>query len=108
MNFQDNGTLSVWTYRVLYGVVFLISLIPFRVGQSIGRTLGNILAVILKRRVKASLNNLRYVFGDSMSGAELIELNGRIVAHFAQMLFEVPHILRLNRTNLHRYVIFYN
>ena len=66
------------------------------------------LALVLKRRIKASLNNLRYVFGDSMSGAELIELNGRIVAHFAQMLFEFPHILRLNRTNLDRYVVFDN
>ncbi|MBW2203323.1 MAG: lysophospholipid acyltransferase family protein [Deltaproteobacteria bacterium] len=108
MDFKDNGTLSIWIYRALYGVVWLISLIPFRVGQSLGRTLGNILAVVLKRRIKASLNNLRYVFGDIMSGAELIELNGRIVAHFAQMLFEVPHILRLNRTNLNRYVIFEN
>ncbi len=108
MDFKDNGTLSIWTYRALYGVVWLISLIPFRVGQSLGRMLGNILAVVLKRRIKASLNNLRYVFGDIMSGAELIELNGRIVAHFAQMLFEVPHILRLNRTNLNRYVIFDN
>ncbi|MBW1867886.1 MAG: lysophospholipid acyltransferase family protein [Deltaproteobacteria bacterium] len=108
MDFKDNGTLSIWIYRALYGVVWLISLIPFRVGQSLGRTLGNILAVALKRRIKASLNNLRYVFGDIMSGAELIELNGRIVAHFAQMLFEVPHILRLNRTNLNRYVIFEN
>jgi len=43
-----------------------------------------------------------------MPGAELIELNGRIVAHFAQMLFEAPHILRLNRTNLNRYVVFDN
>ncbi len=108
MDFKDNGTLSIWIYRALYGVVWLISLIPFRVGQSLGRTLGNILAVALKRRIKASLNNLRYVFGGIMPGAELIELNGRIVAHFAQMLFEVPHILRLNRTNLNRYVIFEN
>jgi len=108
MAFQDNGTLSNWTYRALYGLVWLISLIPFRVGQFLGRMLGNILAVALKRRIKASLNNLRYVFGERMPEGELIELNGRIVAHFAQMLFEAPHILRLNRTNLNRYVIFDN
>ena len=108
MDFKDNETLSIWTYRALYGVVWLISLIPFRAGQALGRALGNMLALVLKRRIKASLNNLRYVFGDSMSGAELIELNGRIVAHFAQMLFEFPHILRLNRTNLDRYVVFDN
>ncbi len=108
MAFQNNGTLSIWTYKALYGLVWLISLIPFRAGQYLGRTIGNILAVVLKRRIKASLNNLRYVFGDTMPMSELIELNGRIVAHFAQMLFEAPHILRLNRTNLNRYVIFDN
>jgi len=108
MAFQNNETLSIWTYRALYGLVWVISLIPFRVGQSLGRMLGNILAVVLKRRIKASLNNLRYVFGDRMPEPELIELNGRIVAHFAQMLFEAPHILRLNRKKLNRYVIFDN
>jgi len=108
MAFQNNETLSIWTYRALYGLVWVISLIPFRVGQSLGRMLGNILAVVLKRRIKASLNNLRYVFGDRMPEPELIELNGRIVAHFAQMLFEAPHILRLNRKKLDRYVIIDN
>jgi len=108
MAFQNNETLSIWTYRALYGLVWVISLIPFRVGQSLGRMLGNILAVVLKRRIKASLNTLRYVFGDRMPEPELIELNGRIVAHFAQMLFEAPHILRLNRKKLNRYVIFDN
>jgi Kdo2-lipid IVA lauroyltransferase/acyltransferase len=108
MAFQDSGTLSIWMYRALYGFVWLISLIPFRVGQFLGRMLGSILAVALKRRTKVSLSNLRYVFGDKMPMAELIELNGRVVAHFAQMLFEAPHILRLNRTNLSKYVIFEN
>ena len=108
MALKTNEMVSIWTYRAMYWVVWLISLIPFRVGQSLGRMLGNTLALILKRRIKASLDNLRYVFGERMSEGELVELNGRIVAHFAQMLFEAPHILRLNRTNLNRYVIFEN
>jgi KDO2-lipid IV(A) lauroyltransferase len=108
MALETNETVSIWIYRGLYGVVWLISLIPFRIGQALGRMFGKILAVALKRRIKASLNNLRYVFGNIMPEAELIELNGRIVAHFAQMLFEIPHILRLNRENLNRYVIFDN
>ena len=103
-----NKSVSIWIYWAMYGMVWLISLIPFRMGQFLGRTLGNSLALVLKRRIKASLDNLRYVFGDQMSEGELIELNGRIVAHFSQMLFEAPHILRLNRTNLSRYVVFEN
>lgn len=92
----------------MYGGVKLLSLIPIRIGQSIGRILGKALAGVLKRRVTSSLNNLRFIFGHTMSESELIALNGRIIAHFTQMLFEAPHILRLTRRNLDRYVVFEN
>jgi len=92
----------------MYGAVRLLSWIPFRMSQRLGRALGRVLASVLKRRVKTSLDNLRYTLGDRMSEAQLIELNGRIIAHFARMLFEVPHILRINPRNLNRYVVFEN
>jgi len=105
---RNRQTLSTWTYWAMYGGAKLLSLIPIRIGQSIGRILGRVLAGVLRRRVTSSLNNLRYVFGHTLSEAELIGLNGRIIAHFAQMLFEVPHILRLRPGNLTRYVVFEN
>ncbi len=43
-----------------------------------------------------------------MSGPELRQLNTRVVMHFAQMIFETPHILRLRPENLDRYVVFEN
>jgi Kdo2-lipid IVA lauroyltransferase/acyltransferase len=92
----------------MYGGVKLLSLVPIRIGQSLGRSLGNVMAAVLKRRVMSSLNNLRYIFGHTMSEPELIALNGRIIAHFTQMLFEAPHILRLKPENLNRYVVFEN
>lgn len=92
----------------MYGGVWLLSLVPIRIGQGIGRMLGSVLAAVLKGRVTSSLNNLRYVFDDAMSESELIALNGRIIAHFTQMLFEAPHILRLTPRNLDRYVVFEN
>lgn len=92
----------------MYGGVWLLSLIPIRVGQSLGRMLGRVLAGALKRHVTSSLNNLRYVFGHTLSEAALIALNGRIISHFTQMLFEAPHILRLKPGNLSRYVVFEN
>jgi len=92
----------------MYGGVWLLSRIPFRVGQWMGGAIGNVLARALKRRVKASLDNLRYTLGESLSEAGLIELNGRIISHFARMVFEAPHILRLNPNNLNRYVVFEN
>ena len=33
-------------------------------------------------------------------------LNRDVIVHFARMIFEVPHILRLNKRNVHKYVSF--
>ncbi len=105
---KNRQAVSTLTYWAMYGGVWLLSVIPIRIGQSFGRILGRVLAGVLKRRITSSLNNLRYVFGDTMPEAELIGLNGRIIAHFTQMLFEAPHILRLKPGNLSRYVVFEN
>jgi len=105
---NNKEVFSTWTYRAMYGGVWLLSLIPFRVGQFLGAMIGNVTAQLLKRRVRASLDNLRYTLGKEMSETELIELNGRIIAHFVRMVFEVPHIIRLNPNNLKRYVVFEN
>lgn len=108
MTSKNRRTISTLTYWAMYGGVWLLSLVPIRIGQGIGRMLGSVLAAVLKGRVTSSLNNLRYVFDGAMSESELIALNGRIIAHFTQMLFEAPHILRLTPRNLDRYVVFEN
>jgi Kdo2-lipid IVA lauroyltransferase/acyltransferase len=108
MTSKNRRTVSALAYWAMYGGVWLLSVIPIRIGQSVGRILGHVLARALKGRVVSSLNNLRYVYGSTMSEAELLALNGRIIAHFTQMLFEAPHILRLKPGNLSRYVMFEN
>ncbi|MGM0426251.1 MAG: lysophospholipid acyltransferase family protein [Thermodesulfobacteriota bacterium] len=92
----------------LYGLVWVLSFVPFHLSQSMGRLLGRILGAVPKGRVDVSLNNLRTVFGNELSERELLRLNKQVVVHFAQMFFEVPHVLRLNRANLHRYAVFEN
>lgn len=86
----------------------LLSLIPIRICQAMGRTLGRGMGELLRQRVTSSLNNLRYVFGHTLSESELLALNGRIISHFVQMVFEAPHVLRLTPQNLDRYVVFEN
>lgn len=100
--------LSVVISRVLNALVDLLGLIPIRFGQFLGRLLGGFLGLAAVGPMKSSLNGLRKVFGDRMLEKDLKKLNRRIVIHFAQMLFEVPHVLRLNMRNLHRYVYFEN
>ena len=93
---------------ILNGLVGILGLIPIRAGQFLGRMLGRFLGIAAVGPMKSSLNGLRTVFGDRMSEKQLRRLNRRVVMHFAQMLFEVPHIFKLNVNNLHRCVYFEN
>jgi len=95
-------------YRLLHLFVQIISRIPFRAGQFCGRMLGRLFAMITMRRTRISLNNLRRVFGNHLDGDEIIRLKRKVAMHFGQMLFETPHILRLNSANLDKYVFFEN
>ncbi len=88
--------------------VLVVSLIPFHLGQRIGRVLGRLFAPVLKGRFKVSLEGLRTAYGSELTEKELIDLNRRVILHFSQMAFEVPHILRLRRENLSKYVVFEN
>ena len=93
-------------YRLLYIVVLLISRIPLSVGQFMGKMVGSVFAVIPSKRAAVSLDNIQKSFGDSMEGAEGRKLNRRVLIHFGEMFFEIPHIMRLNHRNLSKYVVF--
>ena len=108
MRIEKNEIFLAAISHMLNSLVAILGLIPIRVGQSFGRLLGRFLGIAAVGPMKSSLNGLRSVFGDRMSEKELKRLNRRFVLHFAQMLFEVPHIFRLNLNNLHRYVYFEN
>ncbi len=93
-------------YRLLYFVVLLLSRIPLSVGQFMGKMVGSVFAVIPSKRAAVSLDNIQKSFGDSMEGAEGRKLNRRVLIHFGEMFFEIPHIMRLNQRNLSKYVVF--
>ena len=108
MRMENNKTALAAVSMILDGLVWLLALIPIRAGQFLGRMLGRFLGMATIGPMKSSLNGLRTVFGDRMSEKELRGLNRRVVLHFAQMLFEVPHIFNLNMKNLDKYVFFEN
>ena len=95
-------------YRIIYSLVRILSFIPFHVSQFVGRILGRAFVMIPMRRTKDSLDNLRHAFDENLTEVEIRRLNIRVLMHFGEMLFEVPHLLRLNRENLDRYVVFEN
>jgi len=108
MRLEKNKIFRAAVSFMLNGLVNLLGLIPIRLGQFLGRMLGRFLGIAAVGPLKTSLTGLRMVFGDRMSEEELRRLNRRVVIHFAQMLFEVPHVFKLNSENLHRYVYFEN
>jgi KDO2-lipid IV(A) lauroyltransferase len=83
-----------------------MSYIPLPIGQFLGRILGFTASMIPIERNRISLDNIRQSFGDSMKRHEITRLYRRVFVHFGQMLFEVPHILRMKRENLDKYVSF--
>ena len=95
-------------YRLIYLVVRILSYIPFHICQLIGRTLGLLFDLIPMKRTDVSLDNLRYVFKGDLTENEIRRLNRRVLMHFGEMLFEIPHLFRLNSENLNNYVIFEN
>ncbi len=102
---SDRNYLYRLTYRLILAVIRIMSFIPFRTGQFLGRVLGSAFAIVPINRTRVSLENLRFAFGDYMEANELKRLNRHVVMHFGEMLFEIPHILRLNLENLDRYVV---
>jgi len=92
------------TYYFFRIVVFLMSCIPVPIGQFLGKILGITLGMIPIERNKISLDNIRHSFGDYMGKSDITKLYRQVLVHFGQMLFEVPHILRLKQGNLYKYV----
>ncbi|UCF81931.1 MAG: lysophospholipid acyltransferase family protein [Desulfobacteraceae bacterium] len=95
-------------YRLMYIIFWMMSYVPLRIGQSMGKMLGAVFAIIPIKRTAESLDHIQQSFGNSMSRAEAKKLNRRVIMHFGQMLFEVPHIMKLSPRNLSKYVVFGN
>jgi KDO2-lipid IV(A) lauroyltransferase len=93
-------------YRLMHTIVLMMSYIPWQVGQFFGKMLGTFFAMVPIERIALSLEHIKKSFGHSMGEAEAKRLNRKVLRHFAQMFFEVPHIMRFNPGNLGKYVVF--
>lgn len=91
---------------VIRAVVLVMSYIPFPVSQFLGRMAGSALAMIPMNRTAISLDNIEKSFSVLVKKKDARRLNRKVLVHFGQMFFEVPHIMRLGPGNLHQYVDF--
>lgn len=92
------------TYKALRLLVRVMSAIPPGAGRVLGGILGTGAALLPVPRLRVALDNLRFCFGDQLSDAEIRLIYRRVLRHFGRMLFEVPHVLNLDRGDPSRYV----
>ncbi len=93
-------------YRLMHTIVLMMSYIPWQAGQFFGKMLGAFFAMVPIERIALSLDHIQKSFGHSMSEADAKRLNRKVLRHFAQVFFEVPHIMRFSTGNLSKYVVF--
>ena len=95
-------------YRLIRIAFQLMSFIPLTCGQFLGKLLAVPFFVVPLARTDISRDNILKSFKGLMGRDEAERLNRRVLRHFGQMLFEIPHILRMSRDNLDKYVYFVN
>jgi KDO2-lipid IV(A) lauroyltransferase len=93
-------------YYFLYGWVYLLSLIPRRIGLPVGEGLGLLLYFLLKRRRKIALSNLAIAFADRMGAEERRLIARKSFKSMGRHFFEACYLLRYDKKRLASYVRF--
>lgn len=83
-----------------------MSYIPYPIAQIMGKYLGFFAYLIPMDRKRVAFENILESFKKDLTEADARKLLRRVYMHFGQMLFEIPHILRLNLGNIDRYMTF--
>ena len=95
-------------YGLLYSLVFVLSRIPYGLAQFMGKLLGLLISLIPMQRKEVAARNILEAFQGQKDERTCRKILRGVYVHFGQMLFEVPHIFRLDREHLSRYVLFEN
>ena len=92
-------------YRLIRLTIRMMAYLPYSFAQFSGKGLGLLAYFIPMSRKRVARENIQDSF-PGISEREARRLLMRVYMHFGRMLFETPHIYRLNPQNLHRYVSF--
>lgn len=95
-------------YRILRTIIILASYIPLPAGRFLGRVLGSAAFLMPFERKTEAVENIQESFKDSFDVKASRELARKVYLHYGQMIFEVPHIMRMTRENFHKYLVFEN
>jgi Kdo2-lipid IVA lauroyltransferase/acyltransferase len=92
-------------FRALRAVVRMMAAVPLGPGRFLGGLMGTGVALLPIPRLRVALDNMRFCLGGDLDEIELRRLYRRVCRHFGRMLFEIPHILTLERRDRSRYVV---
>jgi KDO2-lipid IV(A) lauroyltransferase len=98
--------INAIVYRLIRLFIRILSLIPLPVVQFMGKMLGTLAFFIPMSRKAVALDNIIQSFSPRIRADEANRLLRKVYIHFGQMFLEVPHVVRLDALNLHRYVVF--
>ncbi len=93
-------------YVLLYSLIYLLSLIPRKVGLRIGDFVGLILYYGLNRRRGIALNNLAIAFGDQKGPEERRRIAKKSFQIVGRHFFEACYLIRTNKEKLASYIRF--
>jgi Kdo2-lipid IVA lauroyltransferase/acyltransferase len=97
---------SSLVYYCFYGLAIILSLIPYQVGQFLGKMFGAAAFMLPLSRKKSALMNISRSFDGIMGEEETKNVLRRVFLHFGRIFFEIPYMLRFNPKNLLNYFIF--
>lgn len=92
-------------YRLIRLAIRMMAYLPYSFAQLKGSSLGLLAYAVPMSRKSVALENIQNSF-QGISESEARRLLRRVYMHFGTMLFETPHMIRLTRQNLDRYVFF--
>ncbi len=93
------------TYLLAAAVLRMMSFIPFHLGQRIGKILGFLAYLIPFGRKAVALDNIQQSCFGKDPNLPPSQLLREVYSHFGQVVFEIPHILRLSKANLDHYLV---
>ena len=102
-NYEDNKDQFSFQYWILRIILQLMAYIPFRIGHILGNLLGSLALHIPISRKSVSVENIQKSLGSTMTEAEVFKLNSMIYRHFGRVIFELPHMLRIDKDNIKKY-----
>lgn len=87
-------------YRAIYGLFFLLGLIPEKRAERIAESLGGFWYQLDRRHRKVALENLELAFGKEMSQDQIVELSRKAFDHIALVPFEMGRSLRWTKSDI--------